>query len=281
METYNQAIIKADKELITINGFSEASYLMLELCDQNDIDLYQNMDNAVDSKIKEMFELGVQRLLKHEPVSHILGYSYFYGNKFKVNHDVLIPRNETELLVMNGLMEIENYFKTFDVKMIDLACGSGIIGITMKLEEPELSVDMSDISSLALDVTKENANNLKVDVNVFESDMLKTAIENQNKYDVIICNPPYIHDDEKLEESVKDFEPHLALFGGIDGLDFYKTVLNESKSVLNSPGLIGFEIGYDQKENITQEILEVYPDAKIKHFQDYANLDRMVFVFID
>ncbi|NLC54909.1 MAG: peptide chain release factor N(5)-glutamine methyltransferase [Erysipelothrix sp.] len=280
MITYNQAIIEADKKILEKSDFSEARYLMLELCLKNKIDLYQSLDEQIDSIIYQEFLSGVERLVQHEPVAHILGYSYFYGYQFKVNSDVLIPRNETELLVMNSLLEIENYFNRFDLKMIDLACGSGIIGITMKKEEPELQVDLSDISNKALMVAEFNAKKHQVDVLIRQDDMLNQAIEDKLKYDVIICNPPYIHDDEPLQESVKDFEPHLALFGGLDGLDFYKTVLKQSKAVLNSPGLIGFEIGYDQKENITQEIKKVYPVAVIKHFKDYANLDRMVFVFI-
>lgn len=281
MKTYNQMIVKANADLVKITGFSEARYLMLELCQQNNIDLFKNLDEPVDEKVAQQFAEGVKRLENNEPVAHILGYSYFYGYQFKVNGDVLIPRSETELLVMNALLEIENYFDTFKLKMIDLACGSGIIGITMKLEESDLIVDMSDISDVALLVAKENAKKLKADVNLRQDDMLKDAIKNKEKYDVIICNPPYIHDDEALEESVKDFEPHLALFGGNDGLDFYKLVLKQSTKVLNKPGLIGFEIGYDQKENISQEIAKVYPDAKVKHFKDYANLDRMVFVFVE
>lgn len=281
MKTYNQMIVKANADLVKITGFSEARYLMLEFCQQNNIDLFKNLDEPVDEKVAQQFAEGVKRLENNEPVAHILGYSYFYGYQFKVNGDVLIPRSETELLVMNALLEIENYFDTFKLKMIDLACGSGIIGITMKLEESDLIVDMSDISDVALLVAKENAKKLKADVNLRQDDMLKDAIKNKEKYDVIICNPPYIHDDEALEESVKDFEPHLALFGGNDGLDFYKLVLKQSTKVLNKPGLIGFEIGYDQKENISQEIAKVYPDAKVKHFKDYANLDRMVFVFVE
>lgn len=280
MKTYNQTIIDADKEILKVADFSEARYLMLELCQQNGIDLYQNLNKEITTEINDLFLEGVQRLLIHEPVAHILGYSYFYGYKFIVNSDVLIPRNETELLVMNSLLEIENHFHSFDLKMIDLACGSGIIGITMKIEEADLKVDMSDISEAALKVAVDNAQYHNVDVKLRKDDMLKGAIQDSLKYDVIICNPPYIHNDEVLQESVEDYEPHLALFGGVDGLDFYKTVLTQSKEVLNSPGMIGFEIGYDQKENITQEIMKVYPDATVKHFKDYANLDRMVFVFV-
>ena len=281
MLTYNQTIIEADKQILEIAEFSEARYLMLEICRNNNIDLYQNLDEVVDEKVASIFNKGLERLLNHEPVAHILGYSYFYGYKFMVNSNVLIPRNETELLVMNSLLEIENYFGNFDLKIIDLACGSGIIGITMKIEEPDLNVDMSDISADALNVASYNAKYHEADVNITLDDMLNGAIKKQLKDDVIICNPPYIHNDEPLQQSVDLFEPHLALFGGKDGLDFYRSVLNQSLQVLKKPGMIAFEIGYDQRETINKEIKKIYPNANIKHFKDYANLDRMVFIYIN
>lgn len=280
MKTYGEVINTADQLILSVSDFSEARYLMRELCENNDIDLYTNLDNFVDEKINEVFQDGVRRLINQEPVAHILGYSWFYGRKFKVNDDVLIPRPETEQLVLNTILETEDYFDTFDLKLLDLACGSGAIGISLKLEESELDVSISDISSDALKVAKANSENLGADITIYESDMLQEMIKNELKYDVIVCNPPYILNDEKLQSSVKDFEPHLALFGGNDGLDFYRQVLDESKSVLKSPGILAFEIGYDQKETLTAEIKKYYPEAKLKYFKDYANLDRMIFIFV-
>ena len=141
-------------------------------------------------------------------------------------------------------------------------------------------MSIADISSDALKVAQKNAESLNAKLRVVESDMLQEFIKNDEKFDVIVCNPPYILNDEKLQESVVEFEPHLALFGGEDGLDFYRQVLEESKSVLNSPGILAFEMGYDQKENLSREILKVYPEAELKHFKDFAGLDRMIIVLI-
>ncbi len=280
MKTYGEVINIADQQILTVSEYSEARYLMRELCENNNIDLYTNLDNFVDEDINKTFQEGVRRLINEEPVAHILGYSWFYGRKFTVNDDVLIPRAETEQLVLNTILEVEEFFDTFDLKLLDLACGSGAIGISLKLEESDLDVSISDISADALKVAKLNADQLNASVNVYESDMLDVMITSNQKYDVIVCNPPYILNNESLQNSVKDFEPHLALFGGVDGLDFYRQVLNESKQVLNSPGILAFEMGYDQKETLSHEILKVYPNAKLKHFKDYANLDRMIFIFI-
>lgn len=278
--TYAEVINLADKRLLAVFDHSDARYLMRELCENNNIDLYTNLDNFIDEDINNAFQDGINRLLENEPVAHILAYSWFYGRKFKVNDDVLIPRVETEQLVMNALLEIEEVFDTFDLDLLDLASGSGAIGISLKLEEKDLNVSISDISSDALKVAKENSENLFADIAIYESDMLQTFIDKNQKFDVIVSNPPYILNNEELQASVYDFEPHIALFGGSDGLDFYRIILEDSKTVLKSPGILAFEIGYDQKETITSEILKVYPNAKIKHYKDYANLDRMVFIYV-
>lgn len=279
-KTYAEVIANADKLILIDQDYSSARYLMREICENHDIDLYANLDNFIDKHINEIFSEGVKRLLNHEPVAHILGYSWFFGRKFKVSEDVLIPRDETEQLVLNTLLEIEDYFNTFDLDLLDLGCGSGAIGLTLKLEEKELNVTISDISEKAIDVSRENSNKLNADVNFVVSDLLDEFIKDNKKFDVIISNPPYILNDEKLDSSVVDYEPHLALFGGVDGLDFYRKILVDSKKTLKSPGMLGFEIGYDQRENLISEINKVYPNAKIKAFKDYSNLDRMIFVFV-
>lgn len=280
MKTYSEVINAADKRILAVSEYSEARYLMREICENQDVDLYANLDNFIDESIDKVFEEGVKRLCDQEPVAHILGYSWFYGRKFQVNEDVLIPRGETEQLVLNTILEVEDKFESFDLDLLDLACGSGAIGISLKLEEPALNVSIADISSDALKVAKDNAESLNAEVRIVESDMLQEFIKKDEKFDVIVCNPPYILNNEELQTSVVDFEPHLALFGGEDGLDFYRQVLKESQSVLKSPGVLAFEMGYDQKENLSAEIMKVYPEANLKHFKDFAGLDRMILVLI-
>lgn len=279
-KTYSEVITIADKKILIEQDFSQARYLMREICENNGIDLYANLDNFIDEKINEVFQDGVLRLLNNEPVAHILGYSWFFGRKFKINNEVLIPRSETEQLVLNSLLEIEAYFNSFDLELLDLGCGSGAIGITLKLEEALLKVSLSDISIDAVKISQENADELRADVSIFKSDLLEAFISDNKQFDVIISNPPYILNDEDIEVSVKDYEPHLALYGGSDGLDFYRKILKQSKKVLKSPGLLGFEIGYDQKDNLIFEINKIYPKAEIKTFKDFADLDRMIFVYV-
>lgn len=279
-KTYSEVIAIADKKILARKDFSVARYLMRELCENSGIDLYANLDNFIDEAINETFQAAVIRLLDNEPVAHILCYSWFFGRKFKVNADVLIPRTETEQLVLNALLEIEDYFQHFDLKLLDLGCGSGAIGTTLKLEEPNLEVSLSDVSSKALEVAKVNAAKLNAKVDFILSDILEVFIKDKEKFDIIISNPPYILDDETVDSSVIDYEPHLALFGGADGLDFYQKILKQSQKVLNNPGMLGFEIGYNQREALIKEVKAIYPKAVIKTFKDFADLDRMVFVYV-
>lgn len=280
MKTYAQVMSEGDKKLLAFFEHSDAHYFMRELMDQKGLDLYTNLDNFVDDEILTLFNDGIMRLINNEPLAHILGYSWFYNRKFSVNSDVLIPRPETEILVEKVLKESQLYFDEENISILDLACGSGAIGITLKLEEPQYNVSLSDISKDALVITNSNKLKLNADVDVYESDMLQTFINENIKFDVIVSNPPYILNNEQLEASVYDYEPHLALFGGEDGLDFYRIILEESKKVLKDKAMIAFEIGYDQKESLTEEIRKHYPNASIKYYKDYADLDRMIFIFI-
>lgn len=280
MKTYAQVMSEGDKKLLAFFEHSDAHYFMRELMDQKGLDLYTNLDNFVDDEILTLFNDGIMRLINNEPLAHILGYSWFYNRKFSVNSDVLIPRPETEILVEKVLKESQLYFDEENISILDLACGSGAIGITLKLEEPQYNVSLSDISKDALVITNSNKLKLNADVDVYESDMLQTFINENIKFDVIVSNPPYILNNEQLQASVYDYEPHLALFGGEDGLDFYRIILEESKKVLKDKAMIAFEIGYDQKESLTEEIRKHYPNASIKYYKDYADLDRMIFIFI-
>ena len=117
MKTYSEIINEADKRILAVSEYSEARYLMREICENQDIDLYANLDNFIDDSVNKVFQEGVDRLCKHEPVAHILGYSWFYGRKFHVNDDVLIPRGETEQLVLNTILEVEDKFESFDLNL--------------------------------------------------------------------------------------------------------------------------------------------------------------------
>lgn len=199
---------------------------------------------------QKYFQLINKHIKDDTPLSHLVGFEYFYDRKFKVTSDVLSPRMETEELVYKVIDYIRKNNLT-NIKILDLCTGSGIIGIILKkeLEEFDVKILASDISSRALTVAKENASSLKADISFVESNLFSNI---QDKFDIIVSNPPYIaHDDKKtIKENVLNYDPHLALFAGEEGMYFYRNIIEKSKSYLNEKGIMFFEIGYDQKEKI-------------------------------
>ena len=199
---------------------------------------------------QKYFQLINKHIKDDTPLSHLVGFEYFYDRKFKVTSDVLSPRMETEELVYKVIDYIRKNNLT-NIKVLDLCTGSGIIGITLKkeLEEFDVKILASDISSRALTVAKENASSLEADISFVESDLFSNI---QDKFDIIVSNPPYIaHDDKKtIKENVLNYDPHLALFAGEEGMYFYRNIIEKSRSYLNEKGIMFFEIGYDQKEKI-------------------------------
>ena len=216
-----------------------------------------------------------QYVFEDIPVQHILGFSYFYGYRFKVNSDVLIPRRETEELVEEVLMIFDEYFLN-DVDVIDLGTGSGCISVTLSLEENKMHVDAVDLSLEALKVAEENNKNLGGSVKFFQSDWFKSV---NKTYDIIVANPPYIPNGEAVEAIVKK-EPSLALYGGIDGLEPYEIILKNAKNFLKKRALIAFEHGYQHKDAIRALTLNYFPDAVIFQKQDLQGKDRMTFIGI-
>ena len=170
---------------------------------------------------------------------------------------------------------INKYFND-KVKICDLGTGSGVIGITLKKLNNSFDVTCIDISKKALKVAKKNSIYLNTDVNFINSDMLKRVNDN---FDVIISNPPYIKNNTKeIDNIVKKYEPSLALYGGDDGLKYYKEILKTCKKNLNDKSIIAFEIGYDLKEDIINIIKEYFKDSKIICKKDYNDLDRYIFI---
>ena len=199
---------------------------------------------------QKYFQLINKHIKDDTPLSHLVGFEYFYDRKFKVTSDVLSPRMETEELVYKVIDYIRKNNLT-NIKILDLCTGSGIIGITLKkeLEEFDVKILASDISSRALTVAKENASSLEADISFVESDLFSNV---QDKFDIIVSNPPYIaHDDKKtIKENVLNYDPHLALFAGEEGMYFYRNIIEKSRPYLNEKGIMFLEIGYDQKEKI-------------------------------
>ncbi|CAM4135378.1 peptide chain release factor N(5)-glutamine methyltransferase [Erysipelothrix inopinata] len=255
-------------------GFSRV--LMLELLREENRDLYLEMSQEASSTLQEAYHEKIALLTQDIPLGYVLGYEWFYGYKMLVDENVLIPRSETEELVGYVLSDIDDYF--VNPVVADVACGSGAIGIALA-KELDQSVYATDISEGALEVAQKNATLNDVDLKIYQGDMLEPLIDRNIKLDVLVCNPPYIKNTEHIQSSVLTYEPHVALFGGEDGLYFYRRVLENADKVLNEKAMIAFEIGFDIGDAVVELAKHYFKDSKIELRQDMNGLDRMVFVY--
>ena len=246
-------------------------YLLLETSGLSNANFYLSMNDEIGDELKTKCDYFLnQYIRKNIPIDYILGYRYFYGYKFKVNKDVLIPRVETEELVERVLILIDRFNL---LNVLDLGTGSGAIGISIKKENPKCNVILSDISDEALEIAKQNSQLLHTKLEIKKSSWLENINE---KFDIIICNPPYIPLQEKLNPRVKK-EPRIALFGGSSGLDHYNTILMSVKKNLKENSIIAFEHAYNQSAEITNLIKKYLPNFEVKTVKDYQNRERFTF----
>ncbi|WP_394886766.1 peptide chain release factor N(5)-glutamine methyltransferase [Clostridium butyricum] len=223
----------------------------------------------------EFFEL-IEKRRKKMPVKYILNKCEFMGIDLHVEEGVLIPRDDTELLVDEVL---KNISEDDEKQICDLCCGSGAIGISLACLRKNIKVDLLDYYPIPEKVTLINIekHNLQERVSFSKSDLLDVCIKASKKYDIIVSNPPYIEEEEieKLMDDVQKYEPHTALSGGIDGLDFYKKIVNQSIEVLNENGILAFEIGYNQGKAV-KSLMEENNFKDVRVIKDFASLDRIV-----
>ena len=252
-----------------------AKMLLSSYLDVNPLELLTILDKEVDSDIEKLYKSSLEALKENKPIQYVIGNVNFYGLKFIVNKNVLIPRFETEELV-EQVVEYAKSLNKDKIKILDLGCGSGAIGLTLKSILKDSEVTLIDISKEALEVARLNANNLNLDVTFIESDWFSNV--KLEKYDIIVSNPPYIRTDEEIEEIVRDNEPSLALYGGVDGLDCYRKILANIKPYLNNKFLIAFEIGESQKEEIYDIVNKYLYDVEIICKKDLYSRNRMIFV---
>jgi release factor glutamine methyltransferase len=235
------------------------------------LDLYMQFDKPVEEKELAKLREPLKRLVIGEPIEYILGEVDFYGCKVAVDARVLIPRQETEILVEHILKRIKGRV------VWDLCTGSGCLGISLKKARPELEVTLSDISSDALDLAKENAEKNQVEIRLVQGDLL-TPFEGQ-KADIVVCNPPYISISEylNLQPSVRDFEPKMALVGGETGTEFYERLARELPPFLNDGTLVFLEMGTGQGPQL-QKIFSGSPWTRAEVEKDWAGHDRFFFL---
>lgn len=254
----------------------DAQLLLQKVLKKDKLFIILNRNETLSKDEEEEF-LKLINLRKNKmPVKYILGECEFMGLNFYVKEGVLIPRADTEILVEEVIKEIkENNYN----RICDVCCGSGAIGVSIGKYIENATVDCYDISDIAIEVTGKNIERflLKDRVTVEKSDLLTVAIKQNKKFDVIVSNPPYIKEEviPTLMEDVKDYEPYIALCGGIDGLDFYRKITNQSLKILENNGLLAFEIGYDQGEAVKELLIENgFTDIRV--INDLAGLNRVV-----
>lgn len=247
-----QAILKAclllrrqDKEEFL------AKFLLMYMLDETTEQFSNKLSEELSvEQENRYFDLINKNINEDTPLSHLVGFDYFYDRKFKVTKDVLSPRMETEELIYKVLEHIKKSKKD-SFRILDLCTGSGIIAITLKKEivKKYTEIVASDISEKALSIAIENANNNNANITFIKSDLFDNI---SGKFDLIISNPPYISYKDKItiKDSVLNYDPHLALFAEEDGIYFYRKIIENAVHYLSKDGVIFFEIGYDQKEKI-------------------------------
>lgn len=247
----------------------DAWYLLEHVCHITRQYYYLHDAETLKDEEQQEYELAIRKRAERVPLQYITGEQEFMGMTFKVNPSVLIPRQDTEILVE----EVLKLCKPED-RVLDLCTGSGCIIISMVRNLPSLEAYAGDISRQAINVAKENAK-LNQTAVVFEKSNLFEAFS--GKFDIIVSNPPYIPSEEipKLMPEVRDFEPHEALDGLEDGLFFYRKIVAGSVEYLSDNGILCMEIGYDQGPAVT-EMMKQFGFLDITVTKDLAGLDRVV-----
>ena len=276
-----QAILKAclllrrqDKEE------SLAKFLLMYMLDETSEQFSNKLSEELSvEQENRYFDLINKNINEDTPLSHLVGFDYFYDRKFKVTRDVLSPRIETEELIYKVLEYIKKSKKD-SFRILDLCTGSGIIAITLKKEivEKYTEIVASDISEKALSIAIENANNNNANITFIKSDLFDNI---SGKFDLIISNPPYISYKDKItiKDNVLKYDPHLALFAEEDGIYFYRKIIENANQYSENDGTIFLEIGYDQKEKILE--LGKSNNFITTVYKDINNRDRIAKLIYD
>lgn len=272
MNTYNE-LLQTACEFLKKNGIADANldawYLLAHVFGINRADfVIHGNDMASRDKALSYTDL-IEKRAQRIPLQYIIGEQEFMGLEFEINEHVLIPRQDTEILVEEVLKVCK------DKSLLDMCTGSGCIVISLsKLGSLKAAV-ASDISQKALLLAEKNAKKHKTNIDFILSDLFDRVV---GKYDIIVSNPPYIKSEElkSLMPEVKNYEPKQALDGGLDGLIFYKRIISDIDRFLNPGGYVFFEIGYDQGEAVSKLLLRAgFIDVNIK--KDFNDLDRVVY----
>ncbi len=266
-------LVRETAKRLSENPLFEAEQMVMAVCNLDRTELVLKGRNDVSEEEIEKVNDMVLRRLKGEPLQYIIGECEFMSLKFYTERGVLIPRSDTETLVekiLDFTDENEEY------KALDICTGTGCIGISIANYRKKAEVKLLDISDIAINLAKRNIilNNVNDRVFAEKEDILKDYPK--EKYDIIVSNPPYIESDviDTLQVEVKDYEPHLALDGGKDGLIFYRRIVDIAPDMLNKDGILAFEIGYNQGSKVLEIMKKSFYNIQI--IKDLCGNDRVV-----
>ena len=264
------------KEDAQMAGFM-ARNLLAHYSGKSQESLLSGRDLYASEEVCRNMEEATSRLLNNEPLAYVLGEWEFYGLTLTVNENVLIPRDDT--CAVTSLAINRAIFLNHDPRILDLCTGSGCIGLAIASRVKDARVTLADVSKDALAVAKKNitAHRLTARVSCVQADALSPAPGFLGKFDMIVSNPPYINgaDMAELPESVKEFEPHIALFGGRDGLDFYRSIAANYKSAQKPGGYLCLEFGDGQGDDVCR-ILEENGYTILERTKDFNDRERAV-----
>ncbi|MFB4163323.1 peptide chain release factor N(5)-glutamine methyltransferase [Alteribacillus sp. JSM 102045] len=256
-----------------------ADLLMRHHLDVSWTEFHLSRRENLQEDVWQAFQRDVILHSKGIPVQHLMGYEEFYGRRFNVSEDVLIPRPETEELVDGVISWLKQQNKQ-NAAAADIGTGSGAIAITLALELKQIKVTAVDINEMALNMAAKNAKALGAHIDFLQGDLLLPLIKTGRMFDVIVSNPPYIpkKEWEELDPLVKEYEPQLALIGeGDDGLHCYRKMAASLPAILKEDGLAAFEIGVNQGDTAAAIFKKALPDAKVSVRLDINGKDRMIF----
>lgn len=262
-----------DAELLLLHGYGVQGIAM------NKIKLITNFNDIIPESIYDLYIEFIEQRCQGKPVQYITGIQEFMGLEFEVSEKVLIPRGDTEIVV-EKLVELAN--KSSALNIIDMCTGTGAIAVSLAHFLPKAMITAVDISEAALECCNRNIvkHSLQIRVKAIKSNLFEdlTSLKLTNIIDMVVSNPPYIptRDIASLSTNVKDFEPMLALDGGTDGLNFYRSIIHNAGIYLKSGGILAFEIGYDQGQHIMDMIKENGNYYDLECFKDLAGFDRCI-----
>lgn len=256
---------------------ANAEILLAEILQCKRLELYLSFEKPLNEKELNQYREFIRQRGSRIPLQYITGHVEFFGMEFIVNHNVLIPRPETELLVEKIILENN---KSTEFRILDIGIGSGNISVVLAKHLPKARVTGIDISESAINTAKQNAGlNLITDnLEIIRFDIFNDDLSQLNKYDIIVSNPPYISQEDynELEPELKFHEPRIALTDGNNGFTFYKKIINSAAQLLYPGGKIYFEVGKDQHTKIFKILLE--NNFRNVHFlKDYSGIDRIIY----